>query len=144
MTVLQDKRGIPATITKSCFLLTSDFSSHESEEMGLGSQSGGERVEMGSPWLAFALCRQRSVHSVLDRTGSMAFGRELLFLFLGHLEKAEGPRVLYRQPSSHGDGVCFPSPSPAGAVTLLGMFDHTENHFSLFFCDLDDFVCVQI
>lgn len=84
MTALQDEHGIPATITKSssywsCFSVTSDFSSHESEEMGLGSQFGGERVEMGSPWLAFALCRQRNVHSVLDRTGSMAFGRELLF-----------------------------------------------------------------
>lgn len=48
--------------------------SHEREEMDLESQFGSERVEMGSPWLAFALCRQHSVCSVLDRTGSMTFG----------------------------------------------------------------------
>lgn len=68
-------------------------------------------MEMGSPWLAFALCRQQSACSVLDRTGSMTFGRGAFKIF-GHLEQVVGRRVPYRQPSSHGDQVCFPSPSP--------------------------------
>lgn len=40
-------------------------------------------MEMGSSWLAFALFREQSVCSVLDKTGRMALGRELLFKFLG-------------------------------------------------------------
>lgn len=84
MTVLQDEHGIPATITKissywSCFSLASDFSSHESEEMGLGSQSGGEQVEMACLCsLQTAKCTQCSgqdrEHGIWKRAAVLIFG----------------------------------------------------------------------
>lgn len=64
--------------------------------------------------------------------------KRAVFLILGHLEWGLGTHT---GSSSHGDG------APSFSIPSRGLSwptDHAENHFSLFFCDLDDFDCFQI